>query len=153
MVRTGLRRYQYTMYKSKKLSKELKEELDKNYITVQELADITGRSSRGIQYHIVGGSLPALKVDNRCGKFRYMIAKEDAVGYLEELDIDVPESLWDFIPQKPTMESSPLMGSYSFTPSRECSRVEYSQRVGGETFIDRAKKYLLTVSLALAGKI
>src|ERR1035437_5890685 len=79
---------------SKPLPKELREELDRNYIGVPKLSRLTGRSSRGLQYHINLGNLAHIKVDNPSSAgFKFMILKEDAVKFLEDRGEEIPYQL------------------------------------------------------------
>jgi len=137
-----------------RLPKELIEELNKNYIGVPELSRITGRSARGLQYHIANGTLPALKVDNpSMAGYKFMIDKDDAAQFLEDHGEPIPHQLEKEVPA--TFLSVDEVVTYE-SIKRGVAQAEAGQLVSidlKETFIDRVKTYFLTVFLAVTGKI
>ena len=133
---------------TRKLSKALKAELDRDYIGIPKLAALTGRSDRGFHHHILSGRLPSIKVDNPSAVgYKYMVRKEDAVEFLLEQDLEIPDELASF--QKEQPESEVLV----YNNPRWVNDEPATEVKMPNPFISGLKRYLLTVSLALAGKI
>ncbi len=143
---------------SKPLPSQLKKELARNYIGTSELCALTGSPTGTFNYAIKQGKLPAIKVDNDspCG-YKFMIAKEDAIKFLESRGEDVPSKLVKFKvfadpgPDVDSMPSEPVEDRFMLVDlgRNKVLKPQFRQ----VTFIDRVQKYLLTLSLALAGKI